>query len=239
MVNVPTPAMGGGATGERIDAVDAFARTIFMRSKQCSSSSPAFAEVALAVRQLHLALRHLRIEATDSDSLLNRPDASVYTRQLIPIIEDSHFALQQLDALIDKYGTGNSATASDADVQSRIATVSSRLMQEKTNVDVFLDTIQLHNTSTSSQGMSPQLQPNMNESSLEDIQSKVDKVASRVFSRRGPNPADDDSGRLWQEFKTELEKEGFSADVLRQHKVRLSNLPIAHSHSNIGGRTNI
>lgn len=211
--------MSGGATLEHIDAVDAFAKTLFLRTKQCSS--PIFTDVAAAVRHLHLALRHLRVEVADGDSLLRSADASVYARQLRPIVEDCDFALKQLETILGKYDAAGGREA-DA-LLDRLDAVRSRLVGETTSVDMFLDTVQLHNRANNapeavvSQG---------SQSNLESIKDKVDNIAKRLFSRRDTSgEIIDDEDRMWQEFKSELEIEGFSPQVLRQHKVSALYLP--------------
>lgn len=209
--------MRGGSTLEYIDAVDAFARTLFLRAKQYPS--PSLSEVAVAVRQLHLALRHLRVEAADPDSLLNSGAASsVYARQVQPIVEDCDFVLKQLVTVLDKY---DACSGREVDgLADRVAAVRSRLTNEKTSVDMFLDTVQLHNPANGPHGNAVQ----GNEAGLEGIKDKVDSIAARLFTRRDSSGLtdDDDDDRRWQEFKSELEKEGFSPQVLRQHKVRIS-----------------
>ncbi|GJN71730.1 hypothetical protein PLICBS_005798 [Purpureocillium lilacinum] len=203
--------MSGGSTLEHIDAVDAFARTLFIRAKQYPN--PSLSDVSTAVRHLHLALRHLRVEAADPDSLLNRgTDSSVYTRQIQPIVQDSDFALKQLETVLDKYDA-NGGREVDG-MADRLATVRSRLVNERTTVDMFLDTVQLHNPANKPPCNTMQ----RSDASLEGIKDKVDKIATKLFSRRDSTGMADDEDRLWQEFKSELEKEGFSPDVLRQHK---------------------
>ncbi|PWI76073.1 hypothetical protein PCL_03267 [Purpureocillium lilacinum] len=205
------PVMSGGSTLEHIDAVDAFARTLFIRAKQYPN--PSLSDVSTAVRHLHLALRHLRVEAADPDSLLNRgTDSSVYTRQIQPIVQDSDFALKQLETVLDKYDA-NGGREVDG-MADRLATVRSRLVNERTTVDMFLDTVQLHNPANKPPCNTMQ----RSDASLEGIKDKVDKIATKLFSRRDSTGMADDEDRLWQEFKSELEKEGFSPDVLRQHK---------------------
>lgn len=203
--------MSGGATVEHIDAVDAFARTLFVRAKQ--STCPAFGNAALAVRQLHLALRHLRIEAADVDSPLHGDDASLYARQLQPIVENCDFTLKQLNTVLDKYGFTSVPSSEAASLADNVAAVTARLTEQKANVDMFLDAIQLHN---------PLNQPKEVEindtEALEATKSKVDVIAARLLSRRDSGLSDDPD-RMWQEFKTELEKEGFSPQILQKHKV--------------------
>lgn len=205
--------MSGGSSVEHIDAVDAYARVLYLRAKQSGTS---FVDVASAIHQLHLALRHLHVEAADPDSLLNlsRPDASVYARQLQPVVEDCDFALKQLATLLDRYGDGRPAD-DEEDRRGRLAVIRSKLLNEKTNIDMFLDTVQLNNPA-----QRPDHVVDRNQSGLEGIKDKVDDIASRLFQRRDIGDLSEDEDSLWQEFEAELEKEGFAPRVLRKHKVR-------------------
>ena len=222
--------MSGGSrsTLEIIDAVDAFANTLYVRTSQ--ASDPALNnDVALAVNQLHVSLRHLRVEAAEQDSLLNSAaDASLYVRQLRPLVEDCSFALKQLESFLDRYGNEAAAHSQDAAERGeKIAAIRGKLANEKTSVEVFLDTVQLHN---------PETRPNngalvsmSSESSLEGIKDKLDVVAQKIFRRRkslfdGEDHSEED---LWQELKKGLEMEGFSPQVLQKHKVR-SDYPLQH-----------
>jgi hypothetical protein len=214
----------GDTTVEHIDAVDVFARNLYLRLRQCpsSNSDPPLDDVALAVRQLHLALLHLRAEAADNDSPLNRPDSTaLYARQLESLIEDCGFQLRQLDtalATIDIYEGSSSDARAD-----RLGNLRVKIANERTSIDMFLDTIQLGNPADQPAGI-----VDGSQTGLENIKDKVDAIANRLFSQRAgdanttglPNEED----RLWQEFKSELEKEGFSPQVLRRHKVCLSLL---------------
>ncbi|PHH86389.1 hypothetical protein CDD83_10313 [Cordyceps sp. RAO-2017] len=204
--------MPGGASLEHIDAVDAFARTLFLRAQK-QPPSPSLADIAQAVRQLHQALRHLRIEAADPDSLFNKgSDSAVYAPQVRPLLHDCDFALKQLETLLDR-----SAASAGHDVDAvadRVAAVRARLDDERTRVEMLLDTVQLHNPA----GKPPALALHGGEASLESIKDKVDSVAAKLFRCRKRVATADDEDWLWQEFKSELEKEGFSPQVLRQHK---------------------
>jgi hypothetical protein len=215
------PAMSGAtnSTLESIDAVDAFANTLYLRASNTSDSS--LFDVAATVRQLHIALRHVRIEAADPDSLLNSAaEASLYARQLRPIVEDSGFALKQLEVVLDKYGPGAVARL-DADGtrdrDERIAAIRSKLANERINVEMFLDTVQLHSPV---HVLNNGAYESSSQSSLDGIKDKVDAIAHRLFNRRDSGFSDErDEDDLWQQFKVELEHEGFSPDVLRKHKV--------------------
>jgi hypothetical protein len=123
--------------------------------------------------------------------------------------------LKQLETVLEKFdATGSHDTNVLAD---RIAAVRSRLASETTSVDMFLDTVQLHNPANAAPEVAIQ---GGDESNLEGIKDKVDNIAAKLFRRwdtRGD--ALDDEDRMWQEFKSELEMEGFSAQILQQHKV--------------------
>ncbi|XP_044718903.1 uncharacterized protein HRG_07468 [Hirsutella rhossiliensis] len=203
--------MSGSGSLQHIDAVDAFARTLFLRAQK--HPARPLSDTALAVRQLHLALRHLRVEAADPDSLLNQgPDSTVYARQVQPIVQDCDFALKQLETVLDRYDASGGRHL-DA-LADRVAAVRSRLENEKMSVDMLLDTVQLHNPAHAPSDH----MLHGSDAGLERIKDKVDDIAARLFGRRDLGGTIGDEDRLWQEFKSELEKEGFSPQVLRQHK---------------------
>lgn len=209
----------GDTTVEHIDAVDAFARNLYLRLKQIPScnADPPLDDVALAVRQLHLALRHLRVEAADKDSPLNRPDsAAVHGRQLESLVEDCSFQLRQLDAALATIDIYEGSSSADARAE-RLGNLRAKIANEKTSVDMFLDTIQLRNPADQPAGI-----VDGSQSGLENIKDKVDAIANRLFAQRIGNTngtsLSNDEDRLWLEFKSELEKEGFSPQVLRRHK---------------------
>lgn len=180
---------GGLSVEQHIDAVDAFARTLFVRARDYSPS------IANAVQQLHNALRHLRVEAADPDSPLS---GGSYIHQVAPLVDDCGVALRQLeDALHDG---------------RRGEQIAGRVRRLRERIDGFLDAVQLQSRAT----IPPAAQ---DQSSLEGIKDKVDNVAERVFSRRDSGFSEDEDS-VWREFKTELEKEGFSPEVLKKHKVR-------------------
>ncbi|KAM0561441.1 hypothetical protein ACHAPJ_003322 [Fusarium lateritium] len=204
--------MSGGSTVQHIDAVDALARTLYLRAKQ---SGLPFDDVANSVRNLHLALRHLRIEATDQDSLLNNAEASstsLYARQLAPLVDDCDFTLAQLETLLDKYGDGRAVMPEDERLRDdRLAGMTQKLVGDKSSVDLFLDAVQLHAENRPTRVVDGQ-------KGLEGIKDVVDKIATKLFRDRNESSFTEDEDHLWREFKVELEKEGFSSQVLRKHK---------------------
>lgn len=208
-----------------IERVDAFARKLYKRAR---ATDPDLDEVATAVRSLNKVLKHLKLEAEDPESLLTieGPGSAVYARQLIPILEDSEFALKQLDTILEKkYGNGGSDgdgaqmdgekgwTMLESRERDMIELIRNKLANQKLSIEIFLDTIQLHNPSKSRRMVDPR------SGSLDSIKDKVDAIATRICQRKNSNLADGNEEELWAEFRDELEREGFSRDVLHKNQV--------------------
>lgn len=112
--------------------------------------------------------------------------------------------------------------------------IRTKLANQKTHIDIFLDTVQLHNPSTQHQPVDPK---NTDDKQQNNIKDKVDIVAQRLFQRRARarisgDATEESEEQMWQLFWAELVKEGFSSDVLRKHKVSLilPHLSTALSH---------
>ncbi|KAF4591413.1 hypothetical protein GQ602_001712 [Ophiocordyceps camponoti-floridani] len=142
-----------------------------------------------------MALRHLRIEASDEDSPLAHQSS-----RLQPLVRDCETSLKLLEALLDRCH-GDSASCSDA----RVAAVLMRLDSDTAAVDMLLDSVQLPAV-VAVETPGPE---------LERIKDKVDGISATLFARRS---AADDEHQLWLDFKVELEREGFAPQVLQQHK---------------------
>ncbi|KAI0844557.1 hypothetical protein F5Y00DRAFT_266476 [Daldinia vernicosa] len=210
-----------------IEQVDVLARKLYKRAR----INPELEEAANAVRSLHAVLKHLKFEAEDPGSLLNVDSSAVYTRQLTPILEDAEFALKQLDTILDKkYGRGSDDGSADGVsrgmqmdgekgwtiLESRerdmINLILTKLKNQKLNIDMFLDTVQLHNPSKSRRLV------DTNSADLDSIKDKVDFIASRICQRTNSNLSDGNEDELWEQFRDELEQAGFSKDVLRKNQ---------------------
>ncbi|KAI8960421.1 hypothetical protein F5Y11DRAFT_330191 [Daldinia sp. FL1419] len=242
-----------GATSMRIlpasiEQVDVFARKLYKRAR----ISPELDEIANAVRSLHAVLKHLKIEAEDPGSLLNIENSAVYARQLTPILEDSEFALKQLDTIFDKkYGRAYDGVGGDGvgrgmqmdgekgwtilDNRERdmINLIHTKLTNQKLNIDMFLDTIQLHNPSKSRRVV------DTSSADLDSIKDKVDVIASRICQRTNSNLSDGNEEERWEQFRDELEQAGFSKDVLRKNQdvIRAYIRQLDNQLSANGGRT--
>jgi hypothetical protein len=200
-----------------IDKVDTFAKQLCRRTR---TAGVDFADVATVVRSVHTVLKHLKAEVEDPGSLLNTDQSPVYTRQMTPMVEDCEFTLKQLDTLLERYGASGSGSEGDGHDQrplggrerDMIALVRTKLANQKLNLDMFLDTVQLHNPSKSRHMV------DTSNESLEPIKDKVDVIAARITQRRNSSFCENDD-ELWLQFRDELEKEGFSKDVLRKNQV--------------------
>lgn len=205
--------MSGTSVVHQIDAVDAFARTLHVRTTQ--STVPSLStDASAAVRNLHNALRHLRVEAADPDSRLNAADSSSYLKQLNSIIKDSQTVLKQLELVLDLNSRGGGPYADGA--AEGIAAVQTKLLHQKTVIDAFLDLVQLGSAPPGSGRRGP---------SLDYIKEKVDTIGRKLF-RRDSTSKSTGSGddKLWKRFQGELVKEGFSSKVLDEHEVCIYSL---------------
>lgn len=179
---------------------------------------------------LHTVLRHLKYEVEAPESPLNR-DRSIWGRQLAPIIGDCDFTLRQLDGLLQKYGRLNNSSSSSSPSSPRIlwdkvrfgsnemdtlGTIRVKLISHKTSLTLFLDTIQLRESGKMSQAL------DNHGGQLDVILDKVDGIAARMAPPRREGSVltsyDDDDREVWKQFRRELIAEGFSSDVLQQHK---------------------
>ena len=214
--------MSFGASPSDIIIVVAFARKLY---RQCRDAGGEYLEVSREVRGLHTVLKHLKYEFEEDGSVLNR-DQALYARELAPVIGDCNFTLRQLDELLQKYGRlasregGGTGRLWDkirfgSNEMDELGSIRMKLINHKTSISVFLDTVQLHESGRMSLVLDNQ------SGQLDKILDKVDNIAARMSQRAGSvmTTYDDDDKEVWKEFRRELVKEGFSSDVLTQHKV--------------------
>lgn len=186
-------------------------------------------EISREVRALHTVLKHLRYEVEAPESPLNRERAR-WTRQLTTLINDCDHTLRQLDGLIVKYGRLAGGPAHGSPTSSRgmwdkmrfgsteldqLGATRVKLISHKSSLTLFLDTIQLHQNETM------QATLDNHGGQLDRILDKVDGIAARMGQHNGSimTNYDDDDKEVWKQFRRELVAEGFSSDVLQQHKV--------------------
>lgn len=221
-----------------IESVGALARQLYGRSR---SAGPDFVQLSNAVRGLQTVLKHLHAEAQDPDSLLNQPGTSgheirnnLFVKQLTPLVEGSDYALKQAEAVLAKYGdsagrdvghgryVGREGYTTEQEQDEDLATrarmidlTGKKLVSQKTEVDLFLDTVQLNNPLKARHARQIISHPKS-----DMIKDKVDAVALRLFRSRGrqDSPTGEVEEELWQDFKAELETEGFDPRVLGDNK---------------------
>jgi len=215
-------ASHGGITKPTAESVDDSARQLYRRAR---AAGPEFDNLAASVRSFQTVINHLRQEAEDQDSLLHQYRSgddhdsdhgrnAVYVRQLTALLEDSDFTLKQVDTILERYGSGSNARhETDAEKGRKIDLIQNNVASQKDKIDLFLDTIQLHNPVKTHNALE-----NTDSRQLDLIKDKVDAVASKIVRARG-SPVSDSEEDVWQQFKAELEKEGFSSQVLHDHKV--------------------
>jgi hypothetical protein len=218
--------MSFGASPSDIIIVVTFCKELY---RKCRTAGGEYDEISREVRGLHTVLRHLKYEVEAPDSPLNR-DRSIWGRQLAPIIGDCDFTLRQLDGLIQKYGRlsnngGGSSPSSPrmlwdkmrfgSNEMDQLGGIRVKLISHKTSLTLFLDTIQLHQSGK----MATTLDTHGGQ--LDVILDKVDNIAARMGQRPGSimTSYDNDDKEVWKQFRRELVAEGFSSDVLSQHKV--------------------
>lgn len=185
-----------------------------------AKTSP-LAALAPPTRALATALKHLKFEAADPDSVLNGPREGVYLRQLGPVLEDCDFALRQVEAVLERDERG---LVGDEEREGVVRVVGRRLGGVRVGVELFLDTVQLQGgerdvVRAEDDDIGGEGQE-VGTRNLDEIKDKVDAIAKKIFARRDSGLGDDeDEDALWERFRDELVREGFAPEVLRKHKV--------------------
>ena len=109
---------------------------------------------------------------------------------------------------------------------TKIGLIRTKLANQKLNLDMFLDTVQLHNPAASHPVV------DTDNANLDSIKDKVDTIAARIFQREGSNASGGAEDELWLQFRNELEKAGFSREVLRRNQVWLLVAYYSHIAAN-------
>ncbi|KAJ8068643.1 hypothetical protein OCU04_002345 [Sclerotinia nivalis] len=216
--------MSFGESPSDIIIVVAFCRELY---RKCRAAGGEYDEISREVRGLHTVLKHLKSAVKDGDSPLNR-NRSIWVRQLAPIIWDCDFTLKQLNGLLLEYGrlfegsgveNGSSKISWDkkrfgSNEMDRLGAIRVKLISHKTSLTVFLDTIQLQENGKMKMGL------NVQGEQLDIILDKVDHIAAKMSHRGGPFMTSSENGdkEVWKQFRRGLILEGFSSDVLQQHK---------------------
>jgi len=216
-----------GSNPADILVVLGFTRRLY---RQCKNASDEYFEISREIRGLHTVLKQLRYEVEAPESVLSR-DRALYARDLAPLIANCQFTLKELDELVRKYeGMREEERGASAPLWNQIkfgsmemdqlGSVRMKLINHKTSITMLLDTIQLHESSR----MAATLDTHGGQ--LDVILDKVDNIAARMGQRAGSlmTAYDDDDKEVWKSFRQELVAEGFSSDVLTQHKVSIFSI---------------
>ncbi|QSZ35449.1 hypothetical protein DSL72_008319 [Monilinia vaccinii-corymbosi] len=195
--------MSFGASPSDLIIAVTFCRELY---RKCRSAGGEYDEISREVRGLHTVLKDLKSEVEDEDSPVNR-DQSIWERQLAPIIGGCDFTLRQLDGLLLKtrFGSGG---------MDQLGGIRVKLISHKTTLSLFLDSIQMHENSKMAESL------HLQGEQLDIILDKVDHIAAKMSLRSGTSMTsyEDDDTEVWKQFRRELISEGFSSDVLQQHK---------------------
>jgi hypothetical protein len=123
--------------------------------------------------------------------------------------------LQKYERLSNGGGGARKVKLGSNDMDT-LGSIRVKLISHQTSLTSFLDRIQLHQSGD----MAPTL--DNQDVQLDVILDKVDAIAA-IGQRSGSilTGYDDDDKEVWKQFRRELIKEGFSDDILAQHKVIL------------------
>jgi hypothetical protein len=221
-----------GSSPTDVPIVVSYARRLY---RACKAAGGEYVEISREVRDLHTVMRHLKYEVEDPGSALNRDSgsgSSLYVRDFAPIVGDSDYTLGQLDGLLQKYGrTGGTGKdgrqigrawdrlRSGSAEKDELGSIRMKLISHKTNLTLYLDRVQLRETGRMSATI--EAQTGQMDTKLDTILDKVDTIAAKLGQRAGSQLTtyEDDDKEVWKQFRRELVAEGFSSDVLQQHKV--------------------
>jgi hypothetical protein len=147
----------------------------------------------------------------------------------VPIVQDCESTLKQLETMMETYGSGRDAVEDrreekngkgTAEIEGQekdmVALTRTKLANQKTSIEIVLDSVQLHNPVKARRMLE-----DTDDWQLDRIKDKVDAIAMRIFRRRS-SASTGAEGDLWEQFRSELEIEGFSSEVLLENEVRRS-----------------
>lgn len=159
---------------------------------------------------LYKALRNLHVEAQDDDSVLRDTSRNnIYTKRLASAVEDSDEALREVDDILHQYGDRRDGVNDRLQLRLNLLDLESPTRK----ISKLLDAVQVHNPENAQEVLD-----HTDGKQLDMIKGKLERVATRVLQSRG-SPTTEMREDTWQIFKEELEKEGFSSDILRKNKV--------------------
>lgn len=161
---------------------------------------------------LYKALKNLHVESQDQDSVLKDTsrDDNIYAKRLASAVEDSDEALREVDDIIHQYGDGRDGVNDHLQLRLNLLDLESPTRK----ISKLLDAVQVHNPENAQEVLD-----HTDGKQLDMIKDKLERVATRMFQNRAGSPTTDMREDTWQTFKEELEKEGFSPEILKKNKV--------------------
>ena len=185
-----------------------------------------YADLTREITSLHVNLRRLEREIAKPESPINRP-SDTCRQDLAPIIDGCGKELDVMDKILEKYNAlsdeerskgklwkavrfGNGELANVKDLRLKLTYYTS-------NLSLFLNMV--------SMGSMGVVEKHMYEAGgdLKEIRRAVNGITAHLMSsanKEGSVLTDyaDDDKAVWRAFRRELVKEGFSSDVIREHK---------------------
>ncbi|KAH8172589.1 hypothetical protein LIA77_06844 [Sarocladium implicatum] len=179
-------------------------------------NSPERQEIATSVRQLLKTLRHLRVEVFDPDSsLYSRIGNSSQSRQLTFVLDRCQYLLGLEQGLAQSSAKGSAWRRGESNSHNAavMREMTANIVNIKEEIEMLLDTVQLQvaDNRTPARAAGQSL-------GIDSIKDKVDAIATRVYAWKDRSVYEDNEDKGWSAFKTELEKEGFSPEVLQRHQ---------------------
>ena len=212
----------GFSTGDVVLLVQLAWATVQNSRKACGEH----AELTCEMTSLHVNLQRLQQETAKVESPINRP-SDTCRQDLAPIVNGCRRTLDVLDRILEKYNALSDGERSKRKLwkavrfgNGELATVKdlrSKLIYYTGNLSLFLNMV-----SMCSMGI---VEKQMCEAGgdLKEIRRAVNQITAHLMtgaSKEGSALTDyaDDDKAVWRAFRRELIKEGFSSDVIREHK---------------------
>ena len=184
------------------------------------------AELTCEITSLHVNLQRLERESTKVESPINRP-SDTCREDLAPIVKGCEKALDVLDRILEKYNALSDEERSKGKLWKAVRFGNGELANVKdlrlkiiyytANLSLFLNMV--------SMGSMGVIEKQMYEAGgdLKEIRRAVNYITAHLISganKEGSVLTDyaDDDKAVWRAFRSELVKEGFSSDVIREHK---------------------
>ena len=212
----------GFSTGDVVLLVQLAWTTVQNSRKACGEH----AELTCEMTSLHVNLQRLQQETAKVESPINRP-SDTFRQDLAPIVNGCRRTLDVLDRILEKYNALSDGERSNRKLwkavrfgNGELATVKdlrSKLTYYTGNLSLFLNMV-----SMCSMGI---VEKQMCEAGgdLKEIRRAVNEITAHLMTganKEGSVLTDyaDDDKAVWRAFRRELIKEGFSSDVIREHK---------------------